>query len=232
VAPLRAFDSGPQEPHNRVTHHTQAYGLHTVTYGQPPVNTMAMTRRRSEPARIPLNRDAWIRAAVEVLAEDGVGGLRVEVLAKRLKVTKGSFYWHFRDRRALLDELLAQWKAGRIQDILKQTAAQPGGELERIHHVIDVYASARNRKGIRIELAVRDWARRDAKAAAVVAEVDATRLDCARRLFVACGLSDPEASARSMLLYAYVFGRSLMSYERFAPELERLKGWIAGRIAP
>ncbi|GAB4166354.1 MAG: TetR/AcrR family transcriptional regulator [Rhodocyclaceae bacterium] len=191
-----------------------------------------MTRTRTAKRKPALDRAAWIRAAVEVLAEEGVGGLRIEVLAKRLHVTKGSFYWHFRDRRALLDEVAAQWKAGRIQDILEQTRARPGHELERIHHVIDVYASARNRKGIRIELAMRDWARREARAAAVVAEVDAIRLECAKKLFAACGLSEPEASARSMLLYAYVFGCSLMSYERFAPDVDRLKGWIAERIAP
>jgi AcrR family transcriptional regulator len=115
-------------------------------------------------------------------------GLRVEVLAKRLGVTKGSFYWHFKDRRDLQDAVLEFWKDGRIRDIRKQTQAEPGGEVAALLHTIEVYSSARNRKGIAIEAAVRDWARRDPQAAAVVEEVDAERLACACRLFLACGL--------------------------------------------
>ncbi|THF66113.1 TetR/AcrR family transcriptional regulator [Pseudothauera nasutitermitis] len=181
--------------------------------------------------RIQLDRDAWVQAAVEVLAEEGVSGLRVEVLAKRLKVTKGSFYWHFQDRRDLQLAVLHDWKEGRIRDIVKQTRAQPGQELEQIYHVIDVYSTRRSRRGMLIELAVRDWARRDAEAAAIVAEVDDIRLRSARELFLACGVPLEEASSRCTLLYAYVFGLSLMVYDRFAEDPARLKRDIADLIA-
>lgn len=181
--------------------------------------------------RAQLDRHAWIAGAIEVLADEGVSGLRVEVLAKRLKVTKGSFYWHFQDRRDLLMAVLGEWKEGRIRDILKQTRAQSGRELEQIYHVIDVYSTSRNRRGVVIELAVRDWARRDPEAAAIVAEVDDVRLRCSRDLFLACGLSAEEASSRSMLLYAYVFGVSLMLYDKFHPDIPGLKREIAHIIA-
>lgn len=181
--------------------------------------------------RTQLDRDAWVQAAIEVLAEEGVAGLRVEVLAKRLKVTKGSFYWHFQDRRDLLLAVLQFWKEGRIRDIVKQTRAQPGRELEQIYHVIDIYSTTRSRRGMMIELAVRDWARRDPEAAAIVAEVDDTRLRCARELFLACGVPMEEASSRCMLLYAYVFGLSLMIYDKFDSDTARLKRDIADLIA-
>ncbi|WP_114649605.1 TetR/AcrR family transcriptional regulator [Pseudothauera hydrothermalis] len=181
--------------------------------------------------RTQLDRDAWVQAAIEVLAEEGVAGLRVEVLAKRLKVTKGSFYWHFQDRRDLLLAVLQFWKEGRIRDIVKQTRAQPGRELEQIYHVIDIYSTTRSRRGMMIELAVRDWARRDPEAAAIVAEVDDTRLRCARELFLACGVPMEEASSRCMLLYAYVFGLSLMIYDKFDSDIARLKRDIADLIA-
>ena len=181
--------------------------------------------------RTPLDRDAWVAGATEVLAEEGIAGLRVEVLAKRLKVTKGSFYWHFADRRDLLLAVLSHWKEGRLRDIIKQTRAQPGRELEQIYHVIDVYSASRNRRGMLIELAVRDWARRDAEAGAIVAEVDDVRLRCARDLFLACGVPMEEASSRCMLLYAYVFGVSLMIYEKFDTDVARLKRDIADLIA-
>ncbi len=194
----------------------------------------SILRRMEKIAKKPrtqLDRSAWVAGATEVLAEEGIAGLRVEVLAKRLKVTKGSFYWHFTDRRDLLMAVLAHWKEGRIRDIIKQTRAQPGRELEQIYHVIDVYSASRSRRGMMIELAVRDWARRDAEAGAIVAEVDDVRLRCARDLFLACGVPMDEASSRCMLLYAYVFGVSLMIYEKFDRDVARLKRDIADLIA-
>ena len=181
--------------------------------------------------RVQLDRNSWVQAATEVLAEEGISGLRVEVLAKRLKVTKGSFYWHFQDRRDLLMAVLQVWKEGRIRDIVKQTRAEPGRELQQIYHVIDVYSTSRSRRGAMIELAVRDWARRDSDAAAIVAEVDDWRLRCARELFLACGVPMEEASSRCMLLYAYVFGISLMIYEKFDSDVARVKRDIADLIA-
>jgi AcrR family transcriptional regulator len=188
--------------------------------------------RNAAPApRSQLDRNDWIEAAIGVLADRGVAGLRVEVLAKHCGVTKGSFYWHFKDRQDLLDAVLQLWKEGRLRDIEKQATAAAGKELQQIHHVIDVYSAVKNRKGISIELAVRDWARHDPAVAAVVEEVDAYRLECTRKLFVACGLPDDEAHARSILVFAYVFGHSLMAYDRNNPKVPEFKRWIAGHIA-
>jgi AcrR family transcriptional regulator len=180
--------------------------------------------------RVSLDRDAWINGAIGILADEGVDGLRIEVLAKKLGVTKGSFYWHFKDRRDLLDAVLEIWKDGRIRDIRKQTTAQPGRELAALQHTITVYSAGRSRKGLPIELAVREWARRDARAQKVVEEVDAERLACAARLFQIRGLSPQEAAARSVLLYAYVFGFSLMRCDHCAPDVNAAKAWISDLI--
>lgn len=181
--------------------------------------------------RLQLDRSAWIEEAFEILAQEGVAGLRVEVLAKCLKVTKGSFYWHFKDRQDLLSAVLEAWRDGRIRDIAKQTRATPGEELKQLYHVIDVYSTSRSRKGMLIELAVREWAKRDADVAAVVVEVDTKRLEFARNLFLACGVPMREASSRCMLLYAYVFGISLMICDGFTQDADSLKADIADLIA-
>jgi AcrR family transcriptional regulator len=180
---------------------------------------------------VPLDRGSWIKGALAALADEGPTGLRVEVLAKKMQVTKGSFYWHFKDRRDLVDAVLDEWKAGRIRDIRKQTTAQPGQELAALRHTIDVYSAGRNRRGLPIELAVREWARHDVRAAAVVEEVDAERLICAARLFEALGVPDDQARARSVLLYAYVFGFSLMRCDRYASDVSAIKEWITREIA-
>lgn len=187
-------------------------------------------RTKSPVPRTQLAPDHWIDTAIDVLAREGIGGLRVEVLAKACGVTKGSFYWHFKDRQALFDAVLERWKEGRIRDIEKITAVGPGKELEQLHYAIEVYGASRNRKGMAIELAVRDWARHDARAAAVVESVDLYRLECTRKLFVATGMSDAEAKSRSLLLYACVFGLSLMHYNQFDDNPADLKQRIAERI--
>ena len=202
-------------------------------YRKPKQNSIPyrMEPKTAKPARAALDREAWIKGAIAILAEHGAESLRVEVLAKRLGVTKGSFYWHFKDRRDLLEAVLDSWKEGRIRDIRKQTQAEPGGEVAALLHTIDVYASARNRKGVSIEAAVRGWARRDPQAVAVVEEVDAERLACACRLFLVCGIAEEEAQARCVMLYAYVLGFTLMRCGAFAADMSALKAWIAERIA-
>ena len=198
---------------------------------KPLIKSSSVKARKGDVvARTQLDPERWVDEAIDVLAREGVTGLRVEVLAKRCGVTKGSFYWHFKDRQALLAAVLERWKEGRIRDIEKTTTVAPGKERDQLHFAIEVYGASRNRKGMSIELAVRDWARHDAQAAAVVEAVDLYRLDCTRKLFVSSGMSDAEAKSRSLLLYACVFGLSLMHYTHFDDNLGDLKQRIAERI--
>lgn len=185
---------------------------------------------KPEKIRTQLDRNEWIDSAIAALADEGLAGMRVEALAKRFGVTKGSFYWHFKDRHDLFSAVLQTWKEGRIRDIDRQSRAAPGKEGDQLLRIIDTYSANRNRKGISIELALRDWARRDAQASAVVEEVGTYRLESTRKLFVASGLSDNEAKSRSLLLYAYVFGQSLMAYDRYDPKIIDFKRWIAEYI--
>src|SRR5690606_25165290 len=126
------------------------------------------------PAR--LSREHWVEAALSALAAGGPETIRVETLAKALGVTKGSFYWHFRDRDALLAALLEVWRDRRSAAIRAQIEAASGPPAARLRHLLDLYLDRANPRGMAIELAVRDWARRDPGAAAAVAAVDAERL--------------------------------------------------------
>jgi AcrR family transcriptional regulator len=65
-----------------------------------------------------LGRDDWMRGARLALLRGGVDEVRVELLARELGVTKGSFYWHFRDREELLDALVSEWEAELLEDII------------------------------------------------------------------------------------------------------------------
>ena len=84
--------------------------------------------------------DAWIEAGFAEIARSGVEGVRVEVLAKNLGVTKGGFYRRFRDRAALLDGMLQSWSAGRIAAIEKQTSLDGTTARERLKALIRLYS--------------------------------------------------------------------------------------------
>ena len=178
--------------------------------------------------RKPLCRHEWVEGAIDALADEGVAGMCVESLAKRFGVTKGSFYWHFKDRQDLVDAVLQTWKEDRIGDA--DSAVQAAQAREQLLQIIDV--DGRDRKDVAIELAVRDWARRDAQAGAVVEAVDHYRLESANRLFVACGLGDEEAKSRSLLFNAYLLGQSLMAFDRRDPKIIDARRSIVGRIVP
>jgi AcrR family transcriptional regulator len=168
---------------------------------------MEAERQHPEPRG---GRAAWIEAALDALADGGIERIKIELLAKRLAVTKGGFYWHFRDRAELLAVLLASWRDGRIAAIEEQTRRGAAEARERLLGLVRLYAEGRNPKGMAIELAVRDWARRDQDAAAAAASVDAARLERVARLYEELGCAAADARSRAFLFYAFVFGQSLI----------------------
>jgi AcrR family transcriptional regulator len=158
--------------------------------------------------------DRWIEAGLKELGRGGVEQVRVEVLAKNLGVTKGGFYRRFRDRRALLDALLETWRHGRIEAIEQQTRLGNEEPRDRLKAVIRLYSERVNPEGLAIELAIRQWARTDAGAAAAVTSVDAARLNFVAELYRMTGLSGEQARARAVLFYAFIFGQGLISFEQ------------------
>jgi AcrR family transcriptional regulator len=79
-----------------------------------------------------LNRDDWLKAARLALLTGGVEAVRVEKLARNLRVTKGSFYWHFKDREELLALLLREWEEELLKDIIPRLKGRRGPEALRL----------------------------------------------------------------------------------------------------
>lgn len=158
--------------------------------------------------------DTWIEAGLAEIARSGVEGVRVEVLAKNLGVTKGGFYRRFRDRAALLEAILQNWSAGRIAAIEQQTSLDGATARDRLRALIRLYSERMNTEGMAVELAIRQWARSDEAAANAVAGVDAARLKNVGQLYRATGISADEADAQAFLFYCFIFGQSLLFLER------------------
>jgi len=161
-----------------------------------------------------IDTQAWIEAGLKELASNGVGGVRVEVLAKRLGVTKGGFYRRFKDRRSLLNAVLGEWSRGRISAIHRVREQSEGqAPSERLSSVARHYTERLSVHGMAIELAIRQWARSDSVAATACTSVDEARLNVAGQLYRDLGFSPAESRERAILLYSFLFGQSLLFVE-------------------
>lgn len=150
-----------------------------------------------------LDEEAWVQAAMEVLVSRGVDEVRIEPLAKQLGVTKGSFYYHFKDRAALLDALLQSWRRRATLGVIEWLERNEAIAMDRLKRLIHLPCSKKT-SGASIELAMRLWARADPTAAAVLSEVDALRLSYIASLLRASGVDEETAMTRAALIYAYV----------------------------
>ena len=125
-----------------------------------------------------LNRDDWLDAAFQAVVEGGFDAARVLVLADRLGVTRGSFYWHFADHAELIAALLSRWQereADSSRSLESELSGTPQQQLEAVLDFALAHAGA-DLENMRFELALRGLGRRDAAVAEMLAEVDATRL--------------------------------------------------------
>jgi AcrR family transcriptional regulator len=153
-------------------------------------------------------RSGWIDEGLRALGAGGPDAVRIEELARKLGVTKGGFYWHFADRRELLDEMLDTWERVSIDEAIKLVEGQGGDARTRLGRLFDV-ASSLN-KLVKVELAIRDWARRDRAVAARLRRVDNRRMEYMRSLFGAF-CDDDDVEARCMTAMALFIGSPFMA---------------------
>jgi AcrR family transcriptional regulator len=191
----------------------------------PPVRSPARRsrpgHRAAAPTRSPLTPETWIEAATEVLVDQGIDHVRVDVLATQLGVTRGSFYWHFRDREDLLRRVLQAWRERATEALTRRLESARSDPREQLHDAASLpFRGRAAAKAARIELAIRAWARRDAMAREALDEADAARLAHHERIFAALGFAEGEARSRAFLLYGYEVAESLLHRQGGAAERE------------
>jgi AcrR family transcriptional regulator len=161
------------------------------------------------PAQARTTRQDWIAAGLDALARGGPEAIRVEPLARSLGATKGSFYWHFDNRAALLDAVLDDWERTVVDDVIAQIDAGGGDARERLRRL---FALASTRRDLfRVELAIRDWARRDTAVARRLKRLDNRRFAYMRPLFAAIADDDADAEVRCTLAFALFVGHPLIA---------------------
>lgn len=130
----------------------------------------------SSPRRIKATRDDWVRAARRTLVDEGVGQVKVAVLAEQLGVARSSFYWYFRDRDDLLAGLLDDWEAHNTAPLVERAGRAAPSITAAVLQVFECWADPAL-FDVPLEFAVRDWARRDAAVRDRLAAADRTRID-------------------------------------------------------
>ena len=159
------------------------------------------------PTRTP--RSSWIEEGLRALGVGGPDAVRIEKLAQTLGVTKGGFYWHFDGRQALLDEMLDAWERVVIDDVIEQIEGGGGDAKAKLERLWKLAGSGGDL--FQIELAIRDWARRDERVAARLKRIDNLRMEYMRPLFRELCADDEEVEVRCFLALSLFIGRYLVA---------------------
>jgi AcrR family transcriptional regulator len=154
-------------------------------------------------------REQWIRQGLTLLGESGPEAVRVEVLARRLGVTKGGFYWHFTDRDALLVEMLQTWERLLVDEIIDTVDAGDGDGRTRLRALFALAAATTELT--KVELAIRAWARQDKDVARRLRRVDTRRIEYLRDLFGSVYDDPADVEARCLLAMTLYIGNHLTS---------------------
>ena len=162
-------------------------------------------------ARPTLTRKGWVDAATELLVDQGIDSVRVDVLARSLGVTRGSFYWHFKSRPELLASVLATWREAATEQVTARFERRSTEPAVLLRELITLPFRGRSAaRAARVELAIRAWARRDEMARQAVDEADASRIAYHAQLFSSLGFTIAEARMRAFVLYGYEVAESLL----------------------
>jgi AcrR family transcriptional regulator len=169
--------------------------------------------------------EKWVEEGLRELAEGGVQAVRVEALAKALGVTKGGFYGYFADRGALLTAMLDSWERQSIDDVLDRIEREGGDVLDQVRLAGQLTFSSD--RLLPIDLAIRDWARRDEDVAERLRRVDNRRMQVLRDAINGFCADPDEVEARCLLAFCLAIGRHLLA----ADHPDRTRDQVVARAA-
>lgn len=179
-----------------------------------------------------LTKSDWIRHGLRTLASDGANALKVGPMSTKLEVSRGSFYWHFRDVADFRSEILRSWQKRTTDQVIKEieAEAEPDRLKQLLKRAFDVDRSVdrvMRHDEWSAERAIRSWAGADADVAAMVASVDASRVAYIAKLLVAAGVDTQRALTRAAFIYWAYLGQSFVLDSRHssiaAPDMDDLE---------
>jgi AcrR family transcriptional regulator len=173
------------------------------------------------------SHDVWLSAAYETLIESGIDAVRILPLAKRINLSRTSFYWFFKDREALLDALLQLWREKNTGNLLKRAAAYAESLAEAVLNVFDCWLDP-DLFDSRFEFAVRSWGLQSPDVHVEIARADKVRLEALAAMFARHGFEPLGADVRARTVYLTQIGYiSMKSEESFAERMRRIAEYVA-----
>lgn len=164
----------------------------------------AQARTAGDPKKTtPVEHD-WIAAARSMLIEGGIAAVQINPLAARLGVTRGGFYWRFRNRQDLLNHLLLDWQNTNTRSLL-MAVERSGTPRERFRRLVRLWLDE-TEFDPRLDTAVRQWGTIDQVVAAQVHQADDERIAALTRIFVDAGQEAIEAMVRARIVYFHQVG--------------------------
>ncbi len=151
---------------------------------------------------------SWIDAGLRALGAGGPDAVRIDLLARTLGVTRGGFYWHFADRRALLEEMLETWERRSTDEVIERVERAGGDPSARARRAGALTFSD---ELLAIDLAIRDWSRRDVTVADRLRRVDDRRMDYLRSLLATFCADEDELEARCLIAFSVAIGSHLIA---------------------
>lgn len=177
-------------------------------------------------APAPGSLELWLHAAYELLLESGVDAVRIMPLAKRLKLSRTSFYWFFDDREALLAALLERWRTKNTGNLVRQAESYSESLPEAVLNVFDCWFDDRLFDS-RLEFAVRSWAQQSKRVNAEVSAADVARLTALTSMFIRFRCNRIEADVRARTVYLTQLGYiSQKAPEERAVRMRRIGKYI------
>lgn len=153
----------------------------------------------------PMGREVWLDTARQALIEEGTAGIEVNKLAKRLGSSRGGFYWFFRDRAQLLDELVQYWADSSTVLFERVLNGHQGNGIEQYLAMTNLWVDE-NEYNPKWDGAIRDWARTSKAVRKVVEVVDQERIAVLEQIFRNIGYEGTEANVRARVMYYHQVG--------------------------
>lgn len=170
--------------------------------------------------------ELWLQAAREALLDGGVEAVKIQLLAKKVKISRASFYWFFQDRDALLRALLVQWREKNTGNIVNRATAYAETLAEAILNVCDCWFD-QDLFDSRFEFAVRSWALQSPDILAEVQEADTRRIAALTALYERFGRDAVTAAVRARAIYLVQIGYiSMQTQEDMALRMSRMAEYV------
>ena len=157
-----------------------------------------------------LSRTDWIDFALQKLSKGGIDKVTVAALARDLGVTKGSFYWHFKDREHLLKAMLNRWEETGSRVVFNEVERVGGNAKSRLKHMSN-FIFKRYGDQLNFELALREWGRKDPEIQHTIAQEDERRMDYLKGLFSEAYDNPKIAEAKAWLMYSLFIGETMIA---------------------